>query len=266
MSKYRNKKLAAKTGLGILVLLVSLLLVACGESTATPAPTATAVPPTATPVPPTATPVPATTVAATTVAATTAAAASGATTTAASSSGSASGAVTLTLPAISGATEIPVDTSLIDSLAKQQGLSSAALKFYASDDPTAKLAANADTAITGTGYKFGLPGVDKPLDQGGVVVGFYQKTGAPDILMAVADPSTFTTGFTIPGVSADVLKGFTDKLNGKKSVLILVAAPDLLSVLLGATSGSGTSGSGSTTPVATSGSGSSSATPTTTPK
>lgn len=252
LSKY---KLASKLWLGMLVLMVALLLAACGDPTATPAPTATPVPPTATSAPPTATPAPTTARATTTpVAATTAAPAGGVaagTPVAGSSTPVSGGSLNLSLPAISGATEIPVDAGLVATLAKQQGLSTAALKFYASDDSPDKLATSADTIITGTGYKFGLPGVEKPLNQGGVVVGFYQKAGSPDILMAVADPSTFTSGFAIPGISADVLKGFVEQLNGKKSVLILVAAPDLLTALLGATSGGGASGSAGATPSAT---------------
>lgn len=233
MVLHRSKQ---KAGFGFiaLFLILALTLSACGEATATPVPTATPIPPTSTPVPPTATPVPPTATSVPT--ATTAASAAPGGGSGATGTTPGSTSATITLPTIAGAQEIPVDQTLVTQIAKQQGLSSAALKFYVSDDTPDKIGETADTTLTGNGYKFGLPGVDKPINQGGIVIGFYQKSGAPDILMAAADPSTFTGQFSIPGVSQDLIKQFTSQLNGKKSVLILIAAPDLLQALLGAAS------------------------------
>jgi hypothetical protein len=254
-------------GYGLIValcLLLTVLLVACGDSpTATPAPATTAAATTAASTTSAAVATTAATTAAatttaaakTTAAATTAAATTAAATTAATSTGS------LSLPVISGAKEVTLDPAVTGELAKQiPGLSSISglvIKLFASDDADEKLAASTDTALTGAGYSFGLPGATKPSKQGDTIAGFYVKNGAPDILLAVggitSDSVDISKMLDIPGLSKDAAEKMVSQIKGRKSFMLVIAGPNILQALLmGSSNASVTPGASATkTPVPT---------------
>ncbi len=240
----KNKSVATGALVATFMLLVALLLAACGEPTATPVPPATATTAPTTTAPTTAAPTtaPATTAAPAT---TTAVATTVAATTARPATTAAAGSTTLTLPTFSGTSEIALDAAIAKEILKQlPGVSDAAIKFYASTDDADTVAATVDKALVGAGYKFGLPGSSAPSKQGDAVVGFYVKPGAPDLLLAVgpvpADPSNIGASLNIPGISPDAAQKLVDQVKGKKSLLFIIGANTLLQGLLGAASGSGT--------------------------
>lgn len=236
----KSKKLVLGTPVVILVLLVALILAACGDATNTvSSPVATAV---------------STTKAATTAAAgaTTAAATTAAAGAATAAAGASSAAVVI--PNITGATEVKLDTAFSAELAKQiPGLTNPSIKLYVSDDEAQTLADNADVAFTGAGYKFGLPGMTKPTAQGDNIAGFYVKTGSADLLLAAgivpADAGDFNKALNIPGMTSDEAKKLAEQVKGKKSMLIIIAAPDLLQSMMAA-AGSGMGAATSTTAAA----------------
>ena len=144
-------------------------------------------------------------------------------------------AASTTIPIISGATEVTLDAAFSTELAKQiPGLNNPIIKLYVSNDDAQKLADNADLAFTGAGYKFGLPGMTKPT--------FYVKTGSVDILLETgtvpADAGDFSKALNIPNMTTEETKKLTDQIKGKKSMLIIIAAPDLLESMMAAASSS----------------------------
>jgi superoxide dismutase len=214
------------------MLLVSLMLTACGgNATTTPVPAATAkattvaattaVSTTAKATTVAATTAKATTVAATTVAATTAKATTVAATTAASSKSA------VTLPTITGATEIALDPALSAELSKQTDLSNPVIKFYVSDDAADKLADNANSTITGAGW---ITMQDKPEKQkDNSFTDYYVKMGFDDILLiSQLVPVSATTNdlsklFNVTVAEAQKL---ADQVKGKKSMVLLAFLPD----------------------------------------
>lgn len=217
-------------------LLMALVLVACGEATATPVPTPTPVPPTATVAP---------------------------TNSQAGSTGGTTVGGNVKLPAISGATELKLDATTLNEVGKQLNtiglsLSNADLKLFVSDDDADKLATNTDTALTGAGYRFSIPGQAKPLKQGDSTAGFYGKAGESDVFFTSipipSDPSTLSSSLNLPGVDKATVDKLVDQIKGKKSLLLVIAAPDLLNKLLAAfASGGGGAGpnGGASVPIAT---------------
>jgi hypothetical protein len=181
----------------------------------------------------------ATTAAATTMRAATTTAASSATT-AATTTGS------LTLPSIAGAEELPLPADIARQLTSQfPQIQNPLVKAYASADDPKTLSDKANTALTGGGYSFGFPGQTSPLLQNGQYIGLYTgKAGSPDVLTVVIDLAGTATGTaTLPGVTGAQAQQLQSLLQGKKSMLVAVGAPDLLNALLNI----GTSGTGSTT-------------------
>ncbi len=247
-------KLSSSKLLVLLTLAGTLILAACGDPTATPAPAPTPVPPTAVPatataVPATATSVPTTAAATPTKAPTTAAATTVAATTAA---GNPSGNVTL--PAISGTTEVALDPAITAELTKQ--LPGGAIKLYSSDDDPAKLGTNADATIIGAGYKFGIPNQTKPVKgDNEAYFGVYSKAGAADLVMITGlvpkTPAELTSGLGITGVNPADTQKLLDQLKGKKSTLFIIADPTgLLSQLIAGFASIGTDTPGATTTTA----------------
>ncbi len=159
-------------------------------------------------------------------------------TTAAGSTPSVTGA---TLPSISGTTEVSLATAITSQIDSALKISNATIKLYTSDDEAAFVSANTDKACTGSGYSFGVPGATGPQKQGDQYFGFYTKAGSPDLLTVIqavpTDPAQLNN-INIPGVSASDAQAFADQIKGKKSILFVLAAPDLLQAI-GANFGSG---------------------------
>jgi len=233
-----------------------MLLVACGDPTATPVqPTAAATTAKAT----TAAAAAATTVAATTVAATTAVATTAAPTTAPATTVAATTVAATTvapttarpttaaatsalpLPVISGAEEIVVDPAISSELLKSGDLPAGVtptIRLYASSIDSLKLSNSVDAALDGAGYKSGIPG-QQGLSKTGAdnnYYGFYIKPGSPDLLLVVADADT-PAGFQldgIPGLSPSAAKKFSEQFKGKKSAVVFIGANGLLQGFLAA--------------------------------
>ena len=149
-------------------------------------------------------------------------------------------------PTISGATEVPADSSVAPALAQQLGtvgVKPNAVKFYVSDNEAAALATTADTAITGSGYKFGLPGFNKPLTLPGAsnTIGLYSVAGQPDLLMLIAavptDPTKVNSTFLLPGLDAATDQKIVDALKGHKSAMILLSGTNLQQAILALVTG-----------------------------
>jgi hypothetical protein len=231
---------------GLLVaffMLLSLALAACGDSpTSTSAPattTAAATTVAATTAAPATTAAVATTAAATTVAATTAAPTTAASTTRAATTAASTTAATsggsFTLPNVEGATELNLPSSVTQGLTQQfPQIKNPTVKVYASADAPKTVADKVDVALLGAGYKFGLPGQAGPMQQSGQYLGLYTgKTGALDALTIVIDIAGTAGGTaSLPGVSTADAKILQDTLKDKKSMLVVVAAPDLLNALV----------------------------------
>ncbi len=235
----------------VMLMLAALVLAACGESpTATPAATQAAL---------------ATNnnaANATTGAATTPKEAIA--TTSAATTGSKAGAA---LPNVGGATEVTLDptiykvfkTAFVEGLSKEAvTLPDLAIKVYSSDNETAKLTDNTDTAFTAASYKFSditNSGQTKMTFQNGGATGFYTKTGAADLIPIIADAAQFskTTTSPPPGVDAATYQKFSDQFKGKKSALIILSATGIVQTMLKAKNASATSSAGAvtTTPIAT---------------
>ncbi|NWJ98743.1 MAG: hypothetical protein HXX20_23605 [Chloroflexi bacterium] len=242
------KALSSSSFMLLSIGLIALVLVACGDSTTTPSPTAVAATTAAvrTTVAVTTTAAVRTTAAVTTTAAvrttsaaTTAAQSSATTaavrTTSAATTTQSSAATTpsvaaskLTLPAISGATQIEVDPAILQDFTKQ--LPGGDLKMYASDDVSDKLFTNVDKVVTGEGYKFNIPGQTAAVKgDGGGYIGIYTKTGAPDLIIFTGDvpqdDQQTNSSFSVPGLNAADSKKLADQFKGKKTVAFILVDP-----------------------------------------
>ncbi len=202
-----SKRSFSLTGL---LLAATLVLGACTDAAQT-----------ATPVPPTAT-----------VAPTAAPATAAATTT--------SGATTADIPAITGTTEVKVDSSISAEVAKQLGVPTLAVRLYTSDDDGAVVGEHADAALTAKGYSFGIPNQTKPLSQDNGTVGLYSRSGSDDILfLALPIPANADVSGSIPGIDAASAQKFTDQVKGKKTLLVVMTGPNLQQALVALGQGSG---------------------------
>lgn len=148
----------------------------------------------------------------------------------------ATAAATLTLPAIAGTTEVPLDPAIKAEIVKQlpPQLKDAAFKLFVSDDTPDKVVTGADTALTGAGYKFAIPGQTKPVEQSGTFAGLYSKAGSPDLLFAITAVPTDTTqlnNLNIPGITAADAQKFLDQVKGHKTIAVFIGAPNLLQLL-----------------------------------
>ncbi len=237
----------------VCVMMLASLLAACGDPTATTVPATTAAPTTA------AATTAATTAAAITTAATTVAATTAATTVAATTVATTAAAASGTFPAISGVKEVVMDAAIQAEIAKQfpASLKNANIKYYTSDNDYDKAASDVDAALTGAGYKFAIPGQSKPAKQGEQYVGLYTKTGAEDLLIGTlpvpANLDQVGGSSTLPGLSGDALKKFADQMKGKKSLVFVLSAPNLLQTLfeLGQSNGNPTTSAAQTTAAVT---------------
>jgi hypothetical protein len=108
-------------------------------------------------------------------------------------------------------------------------------KIYGGDTDPATLTTNVDKALTGAGYKFGVPGMTAPIQQGTATIAFYVKAGSPDLFLIIGDP---TAGFGVNGLDAKTLQTASSDLANKKSAIILVSGTGLINGFMAA-SGAG---------------------------
>lgn len=224
------------------ILVAVVALTACGDATATPVPATTAPAVAATTAPAAAATTAATTSAATSAAATTSVATTAAATSAAATTpaattaaaGTSSATTSLSLPSFSGLTEVNVDPSFASAFSQQLPIKNFALKVYVSDDTNDNVATTIDTALTGAGYKFAIPGQSKISKQGDSYGGLYAKTGSPDLLVAVGpvptDPSKLDAS-TMQGISPQTAQMLIDQIKGHKTFVFFIGANDLLQSL-----------------------------------
>ena len=140
---------------------------------------------------------------------------------------------TAALPPVPGTTIVQLDPELLASTARLvPGVSNPTVQMFASDNTPATLAADTDTSFLGAGYKFVFPGISKPSMLGSTILGLYSKTGAPDILLSVTDVPTDVTlvsrSIGLPNLSQTSSQKYLDQVKGKKSVAILIAATGVL--------------------------------------
>lgn len=162
----------------------------------------------------------------------------------------ASGTPTVDIPAITGTTEVQVDSSISAEVAKQLGVPTLAVRLYTSDDDGAVVGDHADAALTAKGYSFGIPNQTKPISQDNGTVGLYSRSGSDDILFtAVPIPANADVSGSIPGIDAASAQKFTDQVKGKKTLLVVMTGPSLLQALvaLGQSSGAQTASAATVT-------------------
>ncbi|NWJ47373.1 MAG: hypothetical protein HXX08_16060 [Chloroflexi bacterium] len=140
----------------------------------------------------------------------------------------------VSLGGISGLKEITVDVAALGDSLKQ--IPGAALKIYVCDDTADKVSSTFDAAAIKAGFVFALPGETKPTKQGDAIGGLYAKGDTSDILFVVApvtdDPSALATQMNIPGLNADGLKKLVDQMKGKKTMLVALTTPGVMSAML----------------------------------
>ncbi len=207
--------LTKKSLSGLVVLLLTAMLVACGDTaTNTPAVSndaAAATPPVAL------------------------------TTTVAAGS-NATPAAPMALPTIPGLTEVPISAAFKASIVQQFKMSNADVKVYTSETDAEAVGTSFDSALTAQGYAFSLPGQAKPVAQGGASFGIYSKAGN-DIFFAAspvpANVADSPASSPIPGVSPDEIKQIGNQLKGHKSFAITLSGQGLMMALAGAMMSSG---------------------------
>jgi len=155
------------------------------------------------------------------------------------------------LPTISGLTEITVDPDVLQaaraSISTLPATANLTVKIYGSNDDVQTTAANFDAAVLKEDYKSSLPPSLKSTVNQGVIADIYSKPGAADIVAGTfATPTTTqdlikTSGVRMSTASAQKI---LDQLQGKLTMTLLIAAPDLLQIATGGSSG----GSGTATP------------------
>lgn len=132
---------------------------------------------------------------------------------------------------IAGLSSVSLSQAMAQNVASKIGAttgSNAQFNLYtsATDDPTA-LASQLDSTLSNAGYKFALSDVNKQFQQGNLWVGLYSKSGSPDLLTVTGDPTAFKAAAqTTNTTNLDSL------LNGQKSVVVIVSAPNLSSSIL----------------------------------
>lgn len=154
---------------------------------------------------------------------------------------------------INGAKEVTIDPAIRKALNLEiPGIADLTVKIYVSDDSAEKLTDNFDMALKVGGYKFAMPGKDKPdlSAEGGS--GAYTKAGAPDITFTVTPLKEVSSPKELQaaGISEATIKGFLDQFNNKKSVGFFLSAPGLVEKL-SASSSTNTTTATTTTAAAT---------------
>lgn len=261
-----------RKGAGLLVslLLLTGLLAACGEATATTAPATTAAG---------ATTAAATTVASAAGAATTAASGAGAAATATTATGSTTSAATTAAPTTAlasttaattsttavagattaatisaagtgsttgaiipppGATQVKLDDTATQALLATIPLpgdltKNAKLLVYASDDDADKLSTSYGTLLTSAGYKPAIPGTTGAFNKQGDSYAGIISNGDNDLIISMtAITGSFATGSGSSTLPADVVKSIDDQVKGKKTGIIVISGKGLIQALFNA--------------------------------
>jgi cytochrome c551/c552 len=194
----------------------------------------------------------ATTAAATTAAATTAAPATTAAATTAAATTTAATSTGFALPPTPSITEVTLPASIGQAFSKQLGAaaSSAALKFYVSNETSRTLATTLNTAVTGSGYRALLPNGFQ--DQNGTLGGVYTKTSSPDVVVILVDvpanSQEITKGLTVSQQDADA---FVKQVAGRKTLVVVLSGNNLISALGAATTTAAATTRAATTAAAT---------------
>ena len=233
----KRKKLIIIIGTLILGLAI---LSACGDSTATPASSGAAAPTSSN-----------NTKAATTPAGTTAAITTTAVTT--------TTIIGPNLSSVAGLTEVPISDAFRQAASSQLNLGNIDLHCYTSDSDPNAITTNFDTALTGQGYQFSIPGMSKPIAQGEANFGVYSNSanGSDVILIVAPVPSNIAANdansvTSLPGLNQDEVKQLLSQVQGHKTFALTFTGSNLIQGLLSKMTNSGDSAnSTSTTPVTT---------------
>lgn len=135
-----------------------------------------------------------------------------------------------------------INTALKSTFGSVGAPSDLVISIYVSDNEPTKMADITDAAFVGAGYKFtDVLGSDTKLtSKNNTGTGFYTKTGASDVLVSLSDSSPYTTNSTPPsGVDPTLYQKFLDQIKGKKSVVALFSATNLVQSFFKATDLSG---------------------------
>jgi hypothetical protein len=180
----------------VLTLLVSLFLAACGDSTATTAPTPTPKTPKE------------------------------------------------SIAAISGVKVLDIDQALIlgDTAKMMPG---ATIDMFVSDEEFGKLAPKAESAITGLGFKkFDMPAGASSSFAGSSdgLVNLFVKGETSDLMLMIApiptDTATLTKELNLPAdVDKAAVEKLTNQLKGRKTIVMMMGTPGMLSGMIKAFSG-----------------------------
>ncbi len=133
------------------------------------------------------------------------------------------------IPTFAGLKEFEVSPEIAGAATRQiPNLTNASVKYYFSDEAPDKVATSVNADLTGAGYKFAIPGQNKPIKTGEAYAGFYAKAGAPDISITISDPAKTGQLLKVAGVSEVTIQQYNEQLKDKKSVLVLLTANNLL--------------------------------------
>jgi hypothetical protein len=132
-------------------------------------------------------------------------------------------------------TLVDLDQSIQDGVANSlTGVSDVQVTMYVTDLASDKVSASVDAQLRSEGYKFSLLGATAPQLQGVLYLGLYTKDGAADILTTVAplssNPQEFAAtmkSLNIPGLNASNSADFSNQLQGKKGLIILLEGTGL---------------------------------------
>ncbi len=160
-------------------------------------------------------------------------------------------------PLVNGITQVEVSPEVAALFTKSlAGGANANVQVYVSDVDADKLAADVDANVVGTGYKFAAPGQNKPFSVSGTVVGYYTKSGSPDIVFALTPVTAdFEKSLPSSGAAPAGLQKFVDAVKGKKNLLTVFSGTNLVQNIFAAVSGGTTTAAATTAAGASSGAG-----------
>lgn len=126
---------------------------------------------------------------------------------------------------------ITLDKTFVDAVDNFFAASpdTAFLGIAASETPDVLLD-NLQATFTANGYKFVGAGTPKPEFSAGYALGYYAKTGVPDLFIVVTDPEPAGIAFKSTGVQTNGLINLDRELQGKNSVAFLVSGTGLVRI------------------------------------
>lgn len=160
----------------------------------------------------------------------------------------------LALPTISGVTKVTLDQNTQEQinkvLSKNTGYnfgSDFVVQVYGSDQNSTATASTLNTAMTGAGFQLNSATLSRPVFPNATVSAFYSKTNQPDVFANVL-PMPQDLNATIQNLDSETSQKILTQLQGKQSIVFILAAPDLISRLGQASQGS--QGTSQTSPTA----------------